>query len=101
MIESIYEWDFSWISVLAGAIGGFVNAVVSSDAFVLPSVSGRKIFWASLKSVIVGAFVGFVVNTHPVFSALMGYSGTDVLHMVERKIRKRLGVGEAETDTYA
>jgi len=96
MMEGIYEWNFSWLSVLAGAIGGFVNAVVSSDAFVLPSYSGRKIFWASLKSVIIGAFVGFVVNTHPVFSALMGYSGTDVLHMVERKIKKKLNGGEVE-----
>jgi hypothetical protein len=98
MEEVIHIWDFSWISVLAGAVGGFVNAVVTSDAFVLPSVSGRKIFWASLKSVIIGAFVGFIVNTHPVFSALMGYSGMDVLHMVERKIRKQIGDDEKETE---
>jgi len=97
-METIHGWSFSWISVLAGAIGGFVNAVVSSDAFVLPSFSGHKIFWASLKSVIIGAFVGFVVDTHPVFSALMGYSGTDVLHMVERKIRKQLRNGDQVCD---
>jgi hypothetical protein len=91
MMEQLYGWEFSWINVLAGAIGGFINAVVSSDAFVLPSVSGRKIFWASLKSVIIGAFVGFIVNTHPVVSALLGYSGTDVLKAVERRLRGRFG----------
>jgi len=89
MIEMLQSWEFSWVNVIAGAIGGFINAVATSDAFVLPHVSERKIVWASLKSVLIGAFVGFVVDTHPVFSALMGYSGTDVLHMIERKIRKR------------
>jgi len=94
MVEQFHGWEFSWINVLAGAIGGFINAVATSDAFVLPSVSGRKIFWASLKSVIIGAFVGFIVNTHPVVSALLGYSGTDVLKMVERRLRGRFNNGD-------
>jgi predicted membrane protein len=90
MIDMLSQWHFTWVCVLAGAIGGLINAIASADAFVLPSVSGRKIFFASLKSVLIGAFIGFVVNTHPVFSALLGYSGTDVLHMLEKKIRGNL-----------
>jgi len=96
MIETLQQWSFSWVCVVAGAIGGFINAVATSDAFVLPSVSGRKIVWASLKSVIIGAFVGFIVDTHPVISALLGYSGNDVLRMVERKIRRSLNGEEGD-----
>jgi predicted membrane protein len=87
VVEMFSQWQFSWVCVLAGAIGGLINAIASAECFVLPSVSGRKIFFASLKSVLIGAFIGFVVDTHPVFSALLGYSGTDVLHMLEKKIR--------------
>jgi hypothetical protein len=100
MIEILHCWEFSWVSILAGAVGGFINTVANCECFVLPSVSGRKIFWASLKSLFIGAFVGFIVDTHPVFSALMGYSGTDVLRMVERKIKKKLEI-DAEGDTDA
>jgi hypothetical protein len=97
MIETLQQWSFSWVCVLAGAIGGFINAVATSDAFVLPFVSGRKIVWASLKSVIIGAFVGFIVDTHPVISALLGYSGNDVLRMIEQKIRRSINGGQDET----
>jgi len=101
MIEMLSQWQFSWVCVLAGAIGGLVNAIASADCFVLPSVSGRKIFFASLKSVLIGAFIGFVVDTHPVFSALLGYSGMDVLQMLESKVRGRLMTTTKDGDENA
>jgi len=93
MIEIVKQWEFSWVCIIAGAIGGLIKAIASAEHFTLPSVSGHKIFLASLKSVLVGAFIGFVVDTHPVFSALLGYSGMDVLQMLETKVRKHLEKG--------
>jgi len=82
-------------------VGGLINAIATADGFVLPSVSERKIFFASLKSVLIGAFVGFVVDTHPVFSALLGYSGVDVLQMLENKVRRRLSASTKDGDGNA
>jgi hypothetical protein len=101
MVEILSQWHFSWVCVLAGAMGGLINSIAYADCFVLPSVSGRKIFFASLKSVLIGAFIGFVVDTHPVFSALLGYSGTDVLKMIERKLKHQLNVDGEEGDKNA
>jgi nitrate/nitrite transporter NarK len=101
MIEILSQWQFSWVCILAGAVGGLVNAIATADCFVLPSVSGRKIFFASLKSVLIGAFIGFVVDTHPVFSALLGYSGMDVLQMLENKLRRRLLASTKDGDDNA
>ena len=101
MIEILSQWHFEWVCILAGAIGGFIKAIASAEYFALPLFSERKIFFASLKSVLVGAFIGFVVDTHPVFSALMGYSGMDVLETLERKLHKRLETATKDGDESA
>jgi hypothetical protein len=101
MIEILSQWHFSWVCILAGAVGGLVNAIATADSFVLPSISGRQVFFASLKSVLIGAFIGFVVDTHPVFSALLGYSGMDVLQMLENKVRRRLSASTKDGDENA
>jgi len=101
MIEMLSQWEFSWVCVLAGAVGGLINAIASADCFVLPSVTGRKIFLASLQSVLIGAFIGFIVDTHPVFSALLGYSGTNVLQVLEQRVRGLLSVTSKDGDKNA
>lgn len=96
------EWHFVTDEILSGALGGLVYAVFRDEIF-LPHVSKNKIHLGFIRALILGAFIGFIVDTHPVFSALMGFSFNDVFVAIQKRIGVWLHsggvpVGGDETD---
>ncbi|MEM4168037.1 MAG: hypothetical protein QXW98_06310 [Candidatus Caldarchaeum sp.] len=90
-MEFHVHWHFSWATILAGAFGGFIYSVFRDELF-LPRVekNSNRVVLGLFRSVLLGMFVGFVVDTHPLLSALMGFSFNDVIAAIQRRINSYL-----------
>jgi len=87
----LLNWHFAIEEIIAGAVGGLAYAIFRDDV-ILPSVSGRKVLLGCFRAIALGAFVGFIVDTHPAFSALMGFSFNDVIKAIQTKLKHWLEV---------
>lgn len=90
-LEFHVHWHFGWATILAGAFGGFIYSVFRDELF-LPRVekNSNRVVLGLFRSVLLGMFVGFVVDTHPLLSALMGFSFNDVIAAIQRRINSYL-----------
>ncbi|MEM4167994.1 MAG: hypothetical protein QXW98_06090 [Candidatus Caldarchaeum sp.] len=101
-MEIQFQWQFSWTTLFAGAFGGFIYAVFR-DELSLPKVErdNNRIALGLFRSVLLGLFVGFVVDTHPLLSCLMGFSFNDVIVSIQRRVRSYLQDKLGDTDTHS
>ncbi len=91
LLEQFFTgWHFVWYEIISGAVGGLVNYIWKHRQIELPSRSGKVVDLNFLVAPLLGAFVAFVVDTHPVMCALLGFSANDVLKAAETAIRRRL-----------
>ena len=65
--------------ILAGAVGAFAKDVVNDGCVQLPFLKDGKWFLGFIGGVIIGAFVGFVVDHSPLTAALSGYVGVSAI----------------------
>jgi len=89
LIAELERWVMSEWSILCGAIGGFVHSILH-DEILFPQFRGGKVFLGFVRPVLLGAFVGFLLDTHPVVSAVGGFVALDILRAIERHVRRRL-----------
>jgi hypothetical protein len=71
--------------ILSGAIGAFVKDIIEDGKIVLPKRVNGDLILGFIGSIIVGAFIGFLVDKNPVVSGLAGYVGKS---MIENLIPK-------------
>jgi len=63
----------------AGLLGALIKDITMDNTLVMPKISEGKIILGSLGGIIVGGFVGYLVD-HSVITAFMsGYAGTSIL----------------------
>lgn len=75
--------------IIAGAIGGFINAIFEGDFKVaLPYIEGKYVYMGGIGSVVVGAVVGFYVGTDIKTALGAGIASPLVLEGIVEKIRK-------------
>lgn len=87
------EWHLNVYEIICGGIGGLMYAVFKDELY-LPKQTNGKIVLGFLRAILLGMFVGFVVDTHVVFSALMGFSFNDVIKAIEKRIQKTIQGGD-------
>ena len=75
--------------ILAGAVGALAKDIVSDGCVQLPFLKDGKWFLGFFGGIIIGAFVGFVVDHSPLTAGLAGYVGvsaiTHLLPLNEKK----------------
>ena len=86
------QWHLSPLEIFAGALGGLVSYLFKEAPTDVRKVNPMRL----LTAVLAGAFVAFVVNTHPALSALMGYSAHDVLQTLRKRLLRQIGEEEQE-----
>jgi uncharacterized membrane protein YeaQ/YmgE (transglycosylase-associated protein family) len=71
--------------IIAGAIGALVKDILQDGKISLPKKVNGDLVLGFIGSIIVGAFIGFLVDKDPVISGLAGYVGKS---MIENLIPK-------------
>lgn len=67
------------IILAAGAFGALVKDLVQDGTLTLPKKENGAIALGFIGGMIVGAFVGYVVDGQPLTAALGGYAGSSLL----------------------
>jgi hypothetical protein len=93
----LIHWSFDWHCVVSGAVGGFCYFVFR-DNVTLPSKTGLRLHLGILKGIVLGAFSGFLVDTHPVLSALMGFAFNDFLSAALRWAKQKTNGGDVNAE---
>jgi hypothetical protein len=65
--------------ILAGAFGSLVKDIVEDGHLVLPKCEGDEVILGFIGGIIVGAFIGFVVNGDLISASMGGYVGSSIL----------------------
>lgn len=65
--------------IIAGAIGGLVKDILEDGKIALPKKVNGDLVLGFIGSMIIGAFVGFIVDKDPVVAGLSGYVGKAVI----------------------
>jgi len=65
--------------IVAGAVGAFVKDILEDGKISLPKRVNSDLILGFLGSIIVGAFIGFIVDKDPVVAGLAGYVGKSVI----------------------
>ena len=68
--------------VIAGGVGALAKDLVKDNCIVLPSFQNGKYNLGFVGSMIIGAFIGYVVDHNPITSALSGYVGISILNNI-------------------
>ncbi|MCC6444109.1 MAG: hypothetical protein IT210_11735 [Armatimonadetes bacterium] len=100
-MEWLQNWQPGAEHLLCGAFGGLVSALgQTGGVLVLPQVvvsGGRKgLALGFVSAVAIGAFVGYVVDRHPVMSGAGGYAGIKLLDWVVGKVLPGLAAKEED-----
>lgn len=64
---------------VAGAAGAFVRDIVNDGYLELPKLDNGKLFLGFMGGVIVGAFVGLILDGDVISAGLAGYTGSSLL----------------------
>ncbi len=88
---------------LLGAAGGLISSLGRhGDVLPLPAVvirNGRKgLYLGFFSGVLIGAFVGYLVDRHPVISGAAGYLGIKGLDYLIHRLLPGYGEKEAKID---
>jgi len=67
------------IIILAGAAGALVKDIVQDGSLVLPEKKDGKIVLGFIGGLLIGAFVGYVVDGQPLTAAMGGFTGSSLL----------------------
>jgi len=67
------------ILLLAGALGAIAKDVVQDNKLVLPKYKDGDLLLGCVGGMIVGAFVGLVVDNNPLTACLGGYVGVSAI----------------------
>jgi len=67
------------IIILAGAAGALVKDIVQDGCLVLPEKKDGKIVLGFIGGLLIGAFVGYVVDGQPLTAAMAGFTGSSLL----------------------
>jgi hypothetical protein len=67
------------ILLLAGAFGALAKDCVQDNAIILPKLEDGIFKLGFIGAILVGAFVGFVVDHDPLTAALGGYVGISII----------------------
>ena len=71
-----------FIYIIAGGLGSLAKDLVKDNSIQLPSFQNGKYNLGFIGSMIIGAFIGYVVDHNPITSALGGYVGISVLNNI-------------------
>ncbi len=70
---------------VAGSIGALVREIVRGNGLSLPRVSENVFYLGFMSGMIIGAFVGMLVDNNFLTSLLSGYVGTSAInHLLPR-----------------
>lgn len=73
------------VLILAGAVGALVKDILEDGRISLPKKVNSDLILGFIGSMIVGAFIGFVVDNNPVTAGLAGYVGKAILEKLVSK----------------
>jgi hypothetical protein len=82
--------DELWQIFVAGAAGGLIKEVVEDGCLQLPSVIKGKLNLGFITSVMIGAFVGIVVDGSPLTAAMAGFVGFSIIQNLIPKSQEDL-----------
>jgi hypothetical protein len=71
--------------IISGAIGAFVKDILEDGKVSLPKRVNGDLVLGFIGSIIVGGFIGFLVDKNPVVSGLAGYVGKSVIENLIHK----------------
>ena len=71
--------ETSMVLLAAGAFGALVRTIVRHNQLVLPSFSSGVVSLGFIGGMVVGAFVGLMVDHSPLTALLSGYVGTSAI----------------------
>ena len=83
-------WHFSWYNVLAGAAGGFIYSIRDGDIELPRLTRNCTVNLGFIAFVLMGAFAGFLMDTHPALCAVVGYAGSDFINALYGVVRRRI-----------
>lgn len=70
---------------LAGAFGSLVKDIVVDGKLALPKIIDGDIILGFIGGMVVGAFVGMIVDGDPMTACLGGYTGVSVIEQLLQK----------------
>ena len=82
------------ILFIAGAVGALIKEIFEDGAITLPFKKDGKLFLGFLGSMILGGFVGYVVDGSPLTAAMAGFTGFSVIKTLADG---KLGIGSQES----
>lgn len=62
-----------------GALGSLVKDILEDGKIVLPRKKGAEIILGSIGGMIIGGFIGYVIDGRPISASLGGYVGHSIL----------------------
>ncbi len=65
--------------ILAGAIGSLAHDLVKENKLAMPRLSDGCLYLGFIGGMVVGAFVGFLVDNNMITALLAGYVGTSAI----------------------
>lgn len=70
----------------AGALGALVKDIVQDGKIELPKKVNSALFLGSLGGMLVGGFVGWVIDGSLITAALAGYTGESIIEKLVKKV---------------
>ena len=67
------------IDVIAGACGGLIKEIVEDNKLILPNICAQEFQLGFMGTMLIGAFVGAVIDGGWIEAALAGYVGFAVI----------------------
>jgi len=74
---------------VAGAIGSLARDVVKDNSIVLPKFQEGKLLLGFIGGMIVGAFVGWAIDSSYLTAALSGYVGVSAINHLLPEVKER------------
>jgi hypothetical protein len=75
--------------LIAGGLGALAKDLVKDNCIVLPSFQNGKYNLGFIGVMIIGSFIGFMVDHNPLTACLSGYVGISVLNDILPITRQR------------
>jgi hypothetical protein len=67
------------ILLIAGAFGYLVKDLVDDGAIDLPKLTDGRLYLGCIAGMLIGAFIGWVVDQDPVTAGLAGFTGISII----------------------
>ena len=84
------------LSALAGGIGALIKEILEDNKLKLPKVTDGDFQMGFISSILIGAFVGGVIDGGVVEASLAGFAGFDVIRNI---LPKTFGISTAQGQT--